>query len=694
MLPPDLVRRKESKVGENGSAEVERLFRTVLYASSSLTFIANSDRNLRYASPAISRLLGYAPEELTGRGLHTILNPRAAESISAAWTAVTRGGEHEGSLQVVSAGGTALEVEFSARGGVLPDWHVLVLRPQGDEREIPSWVKDYAFVVMTATGHIAAWYAGAERMFGYPAAEAIGHHFTFLHCTDPIGGIPREEFRKAEAGGHCAYEDWCTRKDGTQFWANVLTVAWHDQEGLIQGFATVVRDFSDRDQGEEKGSQTHPRAPGAPAQTRIPGIVSGDLEGIHEANDAFLDLVGYSRAEIAAGKLRWLDLSPPEYSTLDESAYEESFRFGACKPFEKELTRKDRMRVPVSVTTALLKLSPLRWIAVVHDLRGVLRNDRTADGSPELVDEFTEIVGDSLALRHVLSQVEVVAPTNATVLVLGETGTGKELVARAVHRLSTRRDRPFISLNCAAIPTGLLESELFGYERGAFTGASARKIGRFEMAHEGTLFLDEIGDIPLDLQPKLLRALQEKSFERLGGTKTIPIDVRLIAATNRNLAQMMLEKSFRSDLYYRLNVFPINLPPLRDRPEDIPALVRYFTDRYAKLMNKKIDTIQADTMRALVKMPWPGNIRELENFIERAVIVTPGSALVAPFEHLVAPAPQSRGGDTLQDVEREHVLRVLRESQGVISRAAIRLGMPRTTLNALMRKLNITRKDI
>jgi transcriptional regulator with GAF, ATPase, and Fis domain len=311
-----------------------------------------------------------------------------------------------------------------------------------------------------------------------------------------------------------------------------------------------------------------------------------------------------------------------------------------------------------------------------------------------LVDEFTDIVGDSLALRHVLSQVEVVAPTNATVLVLGETGTGKELVARAVHRLSTRRDRPFISLNCAAIPTGLLESELFGYERGAFTGASARKIGRFEMAHEGTLFLDEIGDIPLDLQPKLLRALQEKSFERLGGTKTIPIDVRLIAATNRNLAQMMLEKSFRSDLYYRLNVFPINLPPLRDRPEDIPALVRYFTDRYAKLMNKKIDIIQADTMRALVKMPWPGNIRELENFIERAVIVTPGSALVAPFEHLVSAAPQSRGGDTLQDVEREHVLRVLRESQGVISRAAVRLGMPRTTLNALMRKLNITRKDI
>ncbi len=226
------------------------------------------------------------------------------------------------------------------------------------------------------------------------------------------------------------------------------------------------------------------------------------------------------------------------------------------------------------------------------------------------------------------------APTDATVLILGETGTGKELVARAIHRMSPRKHLPFITLNCAAIPTGLLESELFGYERGAFTGALSQKIGRFEMAHRGTLFLDEVGDIPLDLQPKLLRALQEKSFERLGGTKTIPIDVRLVAATNRNLTQMMGDKLFRSDLYYRLKVFPITTPPLRDHPEDIPILARHFTKKYAAKMGRQIDKIPSDTMRALVSWQWPGNVRELENFIERSVILSSGSSLQAPLSEL------------------------------------------------------------
>src|SRR5438128_924557 len=233
-----------------------------------------------------------------------------------------------------------------------------------------------------------------------------------------------------------------------------------------------------------------------------------------------------------------------------------------------------------------------------------------------------------------MGHVEVVAPTDATVLILGETGTGKELIARAIHRMSPRRNLPFISLNCAAIPTGLLESELFGYERGAFTGALSQKIGRFEMAHRGTLFLDEVGDIPIDLQPKLLRALQEKAFERLGGTRTIPIDVRLVAATNRNLTQMMGDKLFRSDLYYRLKVFPINTPPLREHPEDIPALVRHFTSKYAARMNRKVSSIPGSVMQAFVSWTWPGNVRELENFIERSVILSPGSSLMAPIAEL------------------------------------------------------------
>ena len=315
---------------------------------------------------------------------------------------------------------------------------------------------------------------------------------------------------------------------------------------------------------------------------------------------------------------------------LDEFAHEEGLRFGACTPFEKELIRKDGTRVPVVVTTAVLKLSPFRWITFVTDLR---ERDRQEKIDPEAVQgqrNFEEIVGTSTAMKRVMGQVEVVAPTDATVLILGETGTGKELVARAIHRISPRRNRPFISLNCAAIPTGLLESELFGYERGAFTGALGQKIGRFEMAHGGTLFLDEVGDIPLDLQPKLLRALQEKSFERLGGTKTIPIDVRLVAATNRNLTKMMGDKLFRSDLYYRLKVFPIITPPLRDHPEDIPMLARHFTRKYAAKMDRTIDSIPSETMKALESWSWPGNVRELENFIERSVILSRGSSLRAP----------------------------------------------------------------
>jgi transcriptional regulator with GAF, ATPase, and Fis domain len=345
------------------------------------------------------------------------------------------------------------------------------------------------------------------------------------------------------------------------------------------------------------------------------------------------------------------------------------------------------------VASAVLATSPFRWITFVQDLTEQERTEKIA-GEPGATHEFEEIVGTSAALKRVMGQVEIVAPTDATVLVLGETGTGKELVARAIHKLSGRRNRPFITLNCAAIPTGLLESELFGYERGAFTGALSQKIGRFEMAHQGTLFLDEVGDIPLELQPKLLRALQEKEFERLGGTRTIPIDVRLLAATNRNLTQMMGDKLFRSDLYYRLKVFPITIPPLRDHPDDIPVLVRHFTQSYAAKMNKHIDKIPSDTMQALVSWPWPGNVRELENFIERSVILSPGPNLRVPLAEIRAEALEAPAGATLAEVEREHIIRVLRETNGVVSAAATRLGLPRTTLNAMMRKLEISRKDL
>jgi formate hydrogenlyase transcriptional activator len=308
---------------------------------------------------------------------------------------------------------------------------------------------------------------------------------------------------------------------------------------------------------------------------------------------------------------------------------------------------------------------------------------------------FEEIVGDSQALKRVLKEVQTVAATDSTVLILGETGSGKELVARALHNRSDRRERTFVKLNCAAIPTGLLESELFGHEKGAFTGAIATKIGRFELADHGTLFLDEVGEIPPELQVKLLRVLQEQEFERLGSTRTIRVDVRIVAATNRDLRQMVDEQKFRSDLYYRLNVFPVTVPPLRDRAEDVPMLVRHFAQKFAQRMKRRVESIPSESMKALQNYAWPGNVRELENFIERAVILTHGPDLFVPLAELKA-TPKSSAAlpATLEQAEREHILKVLRDANWVIggaSGAAAKLGMKRTTLQSKMQKLGISR---
>src|SRR5260221_2348272 len=308
---------------------------------------------------------------------------------------------------------------------------------------------------------------------------------------------------------------------------------------------------------------------------------------------------------------------------------------------------------------------------------------------------FEQIIGNSPALESVLEQVEQVAPTDSTVLIQGETGTGKELIARAVHNLSARCGRPFIKLNCAAIPFDLLESELFGHERGAFTGAIAQKIGRFELADKGTLFLDEVGDIPPGLQPKLLRVLQEQEFERLGSTRTQQVDIRLVAATNRNLSYMVKRGEFRSDLYYRLNVFPIPLPALRGRRGDIPALVEHFVEIYARRMDKQIDEIPAETMSALTSYQWPGNIRELQNFIERSVIVSSKGILTPPLASLnTAAETESTEAVTLEDVEREHIRKILERTRWVVAGpngAAARLGIKRSTLYFRMQKLGISR---
>jgi PAS domain S-box-containing protein len=646
----------------DGLKELELLLRAVLSHQSEPILIVDDDRVCLEASSGASKLLGLSIGKLIGQRIDDLV----------------RSGRFR----------------FIEKKDVLTGRHVALLRDASSAAPDEAESTDFALLSLDADGLIMAWHAGAERIFGYQSDEIIGKHVSCLYLDeDELRVKLNEELRRTALEGHLGNEAWHKKKDGARLWANVLTTAARDAGEELVGFARVVRDFSARHRIEEsrlnKLSGTRALSP----ESTVAGIVSADFDRIVEANDAFLGMLGYTRADFIADGLQWADVVAPEFLPLHERAYEEGLLQGACTPFEMEYIRKDETRVRVLIASAVQPPAPFRWITFVQDLTARERAEKIAD-APGSSQQYEEIVGTSAALKRVMGQVEIVAPTDATVLVLGETGTGKELVARAIHKMSARRNRPFITLNCAAIPTGLLESELFGYERGAFTGALSQKIGRFERAHQGTLFLDEVGDIPLELQPKLLRALQEKEFERLGGTRTIPIDVRLLAATNRNLTQMMGDKLFRSDLYYRLKVFPITIPPLREHAEDIPVLVRHFVETYAAKMNKQIDKIPAETMQALVSWPWPGNVRELENFIERSVILSPGSNLRAPLTEIRAGAVELPPGATLAEVEREHIIRVLRETNGVVSAAATRLGLPRTTLNAMMRKLDISRKDL
>lgn len=368
-----------------------------------------------------------------------------------------------------------------------------------------------------------------------------------------------------------------------------------------------------------------------------------------------------------------------------------STRHGAFQP--------DDLKILEQVATQLaLAIETRRAASEIRTLQERLSQERKyLEGADRAEGDFAEIVGESPALQEMLDQVSTVASSDATVLILGDTGTGKELIARAIHRISRRKGGSFVKVNCAAIPTGLLESELFGHEKGAFTGAISQKIGRIELASGGTLFLDEIGEIPPELQPKLLRVLQDQEFERLGSNRTVHVNLRVVAATNRDLHKSIVQNQFRSDLFYRLSVFPIRVPSLRERRDDIPQLVRYFVHRFAKRMNRHIESIPTDTMNALVEWSWPGNVRELENLMERSVILSRGSTLHVPLSELGAAVSSETAADhSLDNAERQHIIRVLKETGGVISGpqgAARRLGLKRTTLQSKMQRLKITRKD-
>ncbi len=450
----------------------------------------------------------------------------------------------------------------------------------------------------------------------------------------------------------------------------------------------------------------------------VVGIVMWNLEGaITGANEAFLRMVQYDHEDLASGRVRWTDLTPAEWRHLDESAIAELKASGVLQPVEKEYFRKDGSRVPILVGGALFEDSGNEGVAFILDLSDQKRTeaeiralkDQLYKENLALRDEvertsmFDEIVGTSNPLKAVLSRIAKVAPTNSTVLITGETGTGKELIARAIHRKSQRADRAFVSVNCAAIPRDLIPSELFGHEKGAFTGATQRRLGRFELADGGTIFLDEVGELLLDTQVALLRVLQERELERVGGGQPIHVNVRVIAATNRDLEAAIANGTFREDLFYRLNVFPIEVPPLRKRKEDLQLLVEYFVQRYGVKAGKDIHSIEKKTLDLLLSYDWPGNIRELQNVIERSVILSSGDVFsvdelwlsqrsVSPARPLKA-SPPAKGQVELLS-EREIIEGALAATRGRVSGssgAAAKLGIRPSTLEARIKALKINK---
>ena len=620
-------------------------------------------------------------------------------------------------------------------------------------RAVLDSIHDYGIYLMDREGHIMTWNAGAERLKGYTADEVMGAHFSrFFIQEDLDRGHPAELLRLAAAQGRVEEEGWRLRKDGSRFWADIVLTAIRDRTGELTGYSKVTRDETERRQAQESVMMELSSLLLASGDVRrLLGAFSASMRQLVPHDAATLGLYDEQTGELRVQFFAEIEGAENIHGEvlLDPDASPAGQTFRTRQPLI--VGRLDRAPFPPASLRHHVEMGmrSALWVPLVHRERvlGVLAvasrgenafsardaemlgqiagqvamavnnvlaikqiaelRDRLNQEKEYLEEEinlehrFEDIVGESAGLRDVLRQIATVAPTDATVLIQGETGTGKELLARAIHRLSPRAERTFIKLNCAAIPAGLIESELFGHEKGAFTGAIARKIGRLELAHEGTLFLDEIGELPLDLQPKLLRALQEREIERLGGSRPIAVNVRLIAATNRNLAKMVAEKQFRSDLFYRLKVFPVFAPPLRERAGDIPVLVRHFVERHSRRMGKNITTIPPQAMEALKHWKWPGNIRELENFLERAVILSRGPVLYVPTAEIEEAEEEPEDSDvptnpTLQAAEREHILRALREARGMVggaNGAAAKLGLKRTTLNSKMKKLGIERSE-
>jgi PAS domain S-box-containing protein len=763
----DELAPSEMAEGEFARFASEHLFNL----SPDAILVTDGDGVIRGANPRTAELFGYAPSELIGLSIESLIparfrgrhpshrenfnaHPRTRQMGAAMNLFALRkdGSEFPVDIMLKPTQTASGPVVLSFVRDVSEQRNALEALRSNDQqlRSIIEGVRDYAIYLLDRDGHVMTWNPGGERIKGYTADEIVGKHFSRFFTQEDIDrGRPAELLHLAAARGRIEEQGWRVRKDGSRFWTDSILSPIRDSTGGVTGYAKVTRDFTDRKRAEEAIMLQLSTALLANMDVRkLLSAISASIGEVipHDcATLAFYDpptgqliaqFLGAEGDEPRRGEVRLpLENSPAgaAFRTREPVVLERMEGSSFAPETMRHLTslgmqsgcwvplihrgemigtmmvasrleatfsqREAEMLVQMADQVAMAVNNALAF-RQIQELRDRLGQEKQyLEQEINLERRFDDVVGDSVGLRRVLREIETVAPTDATVLIQGETGTGKELLARAIHRLSPRSERTFIKINCAAIPAGLIESELFGHEKGAFTGAIARKIGRLELAHEGTLFLDEVGELPLDLQPKLLRALQEREIERVGGTRPIPVNVRLIAATNRDLAQMVAEKQFRSDLYYRLKVFPIFSPPLRERASDIPILVRHFVSTHSRRMGKHIESIPEETMAALTRWQWPGNIRELENFLERAVILTRGPVLYVPLAELEVQDEENSEeweNPTLQIAEREHILRVLREAQGQIggpTGAATRLGLKRTTLNSKMKKLGIERSD-
>jgi PAS domain S-box-containing protein len=762
---PDDAALPEAVQAEFARFASEDLFRL----SPDAILITDAEGIIRGANPRTAELFGYAPDELIGLSIESLVparfrgrhpshrenyaaHPRTRQMGAAMNLFALRkdGSEFPVDIMLKPAETAFGPIVLSFVRDVTEQRAALEALRSNDQqlRSIIESVRDYAIYLLDRDGYVVTWNPGGERIKGYKAEEILGKHFSRFFTQEDIDrGRPAELLRLAGVRGRIEEEGWRIRKDGSRFWTDSILTPIRDTAGEITGFAKVTRDFTDRKRAEEAIMLQLSTALLANMDVRrLLGAISASIGELIPHDCATLAFYDSATGELIANFLSagQGDTQREVRLPLENSPAGEAFR-------TREPVVLDRMQDSAFAAQTMRHLTGLGmqsgcWVPLIHrgEVIGTMMvasrlegtfSQREAEVLTQVADQvamavnnalafrqiqelrdrlgqekqyleeeinlerrFEDVVGESAGLRRVLREIETVAPTDATVLIQGETGTGKELLARAIHRWSPRSERTFIKVNCAAIPTGLIESELFGHEKGAFTGAIARKIGRLELANEGTLFLDEVGELPLDLQPKLLRALQEREIERVGGSRPIPVNIRLVAATNRDLAQMVAEKQFRSDLYYRLKVFPVFAPPLRERAGDIPILVRHFVATHSRRMGKHIETIPEETMAALTRWQWPGNIRELENFLERAVILTRGPVLYVPLAELEIEAEQDAEWEnpTLQAAEREHILRALREAQGQIggpTGAAARLGLKRTTLNSKLKKLGIERSD-